>query len=423
MPRRNPWPLLTMRGKIFTLLGLALVLAGLLLGQRDVLWFGLFLLILPLTALVVVGRTRLRLTCERRVTPPEAVVGDRLEGELVVIKSGPLPTGLLHFEDHVPRALGRPPRFTVHRFSGEWRREITYPLAGLLRGRFHTGPLAVRATDPFGLVKLDRRFTATSEVMITPRIIPLPIMRNAIGAGSSGEATPQKAGVVGQDDILVREYRAGDDVRRIHWRSTARRNELMVRREEQAWDPAATVILDSRASSHAGKGRNSSFEWAVSAAASIALHFVDANFRIDLFDADGTMVTADRQAAATVTRQQVVNVMTEVQLSGRTALDRTVDHAMIAQRGQLMLAVTGRLSPRDVDLLLTAQRNRSRCFALVVDADTFTVRSERSSPQEYDDHRAAISMLRNHGWRVVEVSHGTELSDAWSDLDRMGELV
>ncbi len=423
MPRRNPWPLLTLRGKVFTLLGGVLVLGGLVLGQRDVLWFGLFLLVLPLTALLVVGRTRLRLTCERRTTPPEAVVGDRLTGELVITKSGPLPTGLLHFEDAVPRALGRPPRFTVHRIAGEWRREITYPLAGLLRGRFHTGPLAVRATDPFRLVKLDRRFTATSEVMITPRIVPLPIMRNAIGAGSSGEASPQKAGVVGQDDILVREYRAGDDVRRIHWRSTARRNELMVRREEQAWDPAATVILDSRSVSHAGHGRNSSFEWAVSAAASVALHFVDASFRIDLFDADGTMVAADRLAAATVTRQQIVNVMTEVQLSDRTTLARTIDHAMIGQRGQLMVAVTGRLASGDVDLLLAAQRNRPRCFALVVDADTFTVRSERSSPEQYDDHRAAVTMLRNHGWRVVEVSQGTEVSEAWSDLDRMGELV
>ncbi len=423
LPRRNPWPLLTVRGKTFAILGGLLLVAGIAFGQRDVLWFGLFLVILPLAALLVVGRARLRLACERRVSPPEAVVGDRLTGELVVTKSGALPTGLLQFEDSVPRALGRPPRFTVHRFAGKWRREITYPLAGLMRGKYRTGPLTVRATDPFGLVKLDRRFSATSDVMVTPRIVPLPIMRNAVGSGASGEASPQKVGVVGQDDVLVREYRSGDDVRRIHWRSTARRGEMMVRREEQAWDPAATVILDSRAASHAGKGRTGSFEWAVSAAASVALHFVDAGFRVDLFDADGGMVASDRLANATVTRQQVVNAMTEVQLSERSTLARTVDHALMAQRGQLMVAVTGRLTPGDVELLLNAQRNRARCFALVVDVDTFTARSERSTAEEYDDHRTALDLLRGHGWRVVEASQGAEVADAWADLDRMGEFV
>lgn len=419
----NPWTLLTLRGKTFVVVGGILVLAGILLGQRDVLWFGLMLFLLPLIALIVVARSRLRLTCERRISPPEAVVGERLVGELIVTKSGPMPTGLLQFEDDVPRGLGRAPRFTVHRFAGEWRREISYPLAGLVRGRFHTGPLTVRATDPFHLVKLDRRFNATTEVQITPRVVPLPMMRTAGGGGSTGDALPQKAGVIGADDVLVREYHAGDDVRRIHWRTTARRGELFVRREEQAWDPTATVILDSRASAHAGRGRGSSFEWAVSAAASIALHFVDAGFRVDLFDADGAMVSGERMAQANVTRQQIIDAMTDVALSSRSTLNRTVEHAAITQRGQLMVTILGRLTPGDAEVVLGAQRNRARVFAFVLDPDTFTARSERSTPRQFDEHRAALDRLRQAGWRVVEVAEGTELVDAWTDLDRIGEYV
>jgi len=421
--RYNPWQLLTLRGKTFAVLGALLLLGGILFGQRDVLWFGLFLLLLPLVAMLVVARSRLRLTCERRVVPQEAIVGERLLGELVITKSGQLPTGLLHFEDDVPRGLGRPPRFTVHRFAGEWRREITYPMAGLRRGRFHTGPLTVRATDPFQLVKLDRRFSATSEVQITPRIVPLPMMRTVSGAGSTGDALPQKAGVIGSDDVLVREYHAGDDVRRIHWRTTARRGELFVRREEQAWDPTATVILDSRSVAHAGTGRGSSFEWAVSAAASIALHFVDAGFRVDLFDAGGAMVRGERMAQATVSRQQIIDEMTDVETSPRATLTRTVEHASLATRGQLMVSVLGRLTRGDVEVLLGAQRNRARCFAFVLDADTFTSRSERSTPQAYDEHRAALDRMRNVGWRVIEVTSGMEVVDAWTNLDRVGEYV
>jgi uncharacterized protein (DUF58 family) len=421
--RYNPWLLLTLRGKTFVVVGGILLVGGILMGQRDVLWFGLFLFLLPLVAVVVVARSRLRLTCERRISPPEAVVGERLSGELIVTKSGQLPTGLLQFEDDVPRGLGRPPRFTVHRFAGEWRREITYPMAGLMRGRFRTGPLTVRATDPFHLVKLDRRFSATSEVQITPRVVPLPMMRTASGGGSTGDTMPQKAGVIGADDVLVREYHSGDDVRRIHWRTTARRGELFVRREEQAWDPTATVILDSRTSAHAGRGRGSSFEWAVSAAASIALHFVDAGFRVDLYDAGGAMVSGERGAQATVTRQQIIDAMTDVQLSPRSTLTRTVEHASLTQRGQLMVCILGRMSPGDAEVILGAQRNRAGVFAFVLDPDTFTSRSERSTPEQYDEHRAALDRLRQASWRVIEVTAGKEVVEAWTDLDRVGEYA
>ncbi|HEX7397585.1 MAG TPA: DUF58 domain-containing protein, partial [Propionibacteriaceae bacterium] len=101
--RYNPWLLLTLRGKTFVVVGAVLLLGGVLFGQRDVLWFGLFLFLLPLVAILVVARSRLRLTCERRVVPQEAIVGERLVGELIITKSGQLPTGLLHFEDDVPR--------------------------------------------------------------------------------------------------------------------------------------------------------------------------------------------------------------------------------------------------------------------------------------------------------------------------------
>ena len=94
---------------------------------------------------------------------------------------------------------------------------------------------------------------------------------------------------MGQDDAPIREYRHGDDLRRMHWRSTARVGELMVRREEQAWDPSATVMLDTRASAHAGEGMQHSLEWAISAAASIAIHFLEDGFSVEIYEADGSM--------------------------------------------------------------------------------------------------------------------------------------
>ena len=64
-----------------------------------------------------------------------------------------------------------------------WRRVVEYPLLGRVRGRFATGPLTVRTTDPFGLVQLDRQFVATTEVMVTPQVVPLPAIRTIGGGG------------------------------------------------------------------------------------------------------------------------------------------------------------------------------------------------------------------------------------------------
>ena len=85
----------------------------------------------------------------------------------------------------------------------------------------------------------------------------------------------------------MREYRRGDDLRRVHWRSSARVGELMVRREEQPWQSRATVFLDNRAGAHRGQGIASSLEAAVSAAASIAVHLSQRGFTVRLVTATG----------------------------------------------------------------------------------------------------------------------------------------
>ncbi|GAB3623394.1 DUF58 domain-containing protein [Mariniluteicoccus endophyticus] len=418
--KRNPWNLLTARGKFFLLAGLGIVLGAMLLGERDVLWLGALLVLLPGVALFLITRTRLRLACERGFEHGQIEIGQSLEGQLTLTKRGSLPAGLLKFEEHVPPALGRRPRFAVNNTTGAWERTINYPIIGHQRGRFRIGPLLVRSTDTFGLVKFDRQFTATSEVMVTPTIHSLGSMNNIVGGGSSGESRPQKVGVVGHDDVLIREYRQGDDVRRVHWRSTARRGELMVRREEQAWDPAVTLILDSRKSAHGGVGRDSSFEYAVSAAASVALHFMEDGFRVELFDADGSMLPHSDTPTG---RQQTLTTFTDAELSTNRLLADGLSHSMLGTQGQLVVAVTGRLTPQDAEMLLRARRQKSQGLAIVVDADSFVPRRDRADADTQADHDQAVATLKDHLWRVVEVSRTTDFAEAWRDLERIGAMI
>lgn len=421
--RRNPWSLLTPRGKMLLLIGVSTVVASMLLGQRDVLWLGLLLVLLPAISLLLIARTRLRLTCERGFDHGEMPIGETMEATLALEKRGNLPAGLLLFEEHIPPALGKRPRFGVNNVSGSWRRDVSYPLEGKQRGRYQIGPLLVRSRDAFNLVKFDRQFTATSEVLVTPRIHHLGTMANVTGGGSSGETRPQRLGMIGSDDVLIREYRQGDDVRRIHWRSTARRGELMVRREEQAWDPSVTLVLDSRATAHGGPGRESSFEYAVSCAASVALHFLDHGFNVDLFDAGGTMLPREIDRTYSTTRQHILHSFTDARPTATDHLAESLSSPLLGRQGRLIVAVTGRLSPADAEALIRTRRNRSQGMAVVIDVDTFVARSERATEQQKEDHAVAVQMLRNQLWRVAEVTRVTAISDAWKDLERLGELV
>ena len=396
--------------------GVVALLIAMVAGQRDVIRLSLLLLSLPLVALLLVSRARLRLSCERSVEPAQVPLGSPMRGRITLGQDGRLPAGILMLEDSVPRELGPRPRFLVDKADLSWRREVEYPLLGRIRGRFATGPLMVRTTDPFGLVQLDRQFVATTEVMVTPQIVSLPAIRSTGGGGSAGEARPHRIGVVGQDDALVREYRQGDEVRRIHWRSTAHRGQLMVRREEQAWDPSASVILDSRAGAHAGHGLHSSLEWAVSAAASVALHFLDEGYTVEVFEADGPLHVGQglgQHSAAAA--EVVISRLTDLTPKITSTLHYAVESAAEDRPGQLVVAVLGRLDGEDANALLRLQRNRAQGLALLLDVDTFA--DQPSSPRHQAEQELATRILRENQWRVVHVPRGMGVAQAWAALD------
>ena len=122
---------------------------------------------------------------------------------------------------------------------------------------------------------------------VTPRTVPLSTIPLGGAWTGSGDNRPRAFAIGSAEDVTVREYRRGDDLRRVHWRSSARVGELMVRREEQPWQSRATLFLDNRVRSHRGQGIASSLEAAVSVAASIAVHLTHRGFAVRLVTAAG----------------------------------------------------------------------------------------------------------------------------------------
>ena len=137
-------------------------------------------------------------------------------------------------------------------------------------------------------MEIGRSFSTTSTLVVTPRIFPLPrvtAQSSWLGEGDGGMRT---ISAVGEDDAAPRAYQDGDELHRVHWRSTARYGELMVRREEHQWRNSASVFLDTRRRAHTGqRARPRPFEFAVSAAASIGAHLSGEGFRARLITEAG----------------------------------------------------------------------------------------------------------------------------------------
>lgn len=409
---------LTMRGRCLLAAGLTAGLAGLILHERDLLRVAALLIAAPLVAVGFAARTRFRLTCSRRLDPARVATGDRARVVLRIENISRLPTGLLLIEDTIPYLLGGRPRVVIDRLAPRRPIDVGYHVSGELRGRYRVGPLTVRLMDPFGLCELPRAFTATETLVVTPQVVSLPAVQLSGEWGGAGHSTSRSVATYGDDDVATREYRHGDDLRRIHWRTTARRGELTVRREEQPWQSRGAVLLDTRLIAHRGDGPTSSLEWAVSAAASISLHLARTGFEIRLITDAGNEVSSAGLAGASFDGG-VLDVLAVVGPSS----GRSLHTGMSAVRRQgtegLLVAVVGALSPDDADGLARMRNGAASVgIALVLDTDSWITQSPQSAAASASSYQRTCQLLAQSGWRTIEVRRGDSLADLWPKAGR-----
>ena len=312
---------LTGRGLTMLMFGGLIAAGATMIGEPDLAWVGVFILSLPVLGLVIVMALPPRLTCERSVVPDSLPVGDAARVRLLVTSSRTVSFSALGFRDRLPDALGRDATFDLIRGLGRWTQAAGYDIATQQRGHFRIGPLLVRNSDAFGVAWRSWQATEhTTSLRVTPRLWPLALPRGGRASGASGDATPQRIGNAGTDDVLVREHRHGDGMRRVHWRMSAKRGELMVRLEEQPWDPAMTIIVDTRATAHIGSGPNSTLEWVLSLCTSLAVELLRDRLRVGLLGSDGVIfrpVNGESTGAAS----RLLATVTDVEPSGRSFLE------------------------------------------------------------------------------------------------------
>ncbi|WP_330329979.1 DUF58 domain-containing protein [Streptomyces sp. NBC_00536] len=409
---------LTTRGRSFLAAGVAAALCAYVLGQAELLRVGLLLTVLPLICVYALHRTRYRVSGSRRLTPMRVPAGAEARVQLRMDNVSRLPTGLLMLQDRVPYVLGPRPRFVLDRVEPGGRREVSYRVRSDLRGRYPLGPLQLRLADPFGLVELTRSFSTYDTLTVIPRTEPLPPVRLAGESSGYGDGSLRALALAGDDDVIPRGYRQGDDLRRVHWRSTARYGELMVRREEQPQRSRATVLLDTRRLAYEGAGPDSAFEWAVSGAASTLVHLLERGFSVRLLTDTGNSVPSEGAGGFSSGGQEsaeaaglMMDTLAIVGHSDGAGLSRAHDAVRGGHDG-LLVAFFGELDDVQTSMAAKMRGRSGGAVAFVVDTDAWADPAVvPSGPPSALAER--LRQLRDAGWTAVAVPPGTSFADLW----------
>ena len=150
------------------------------------------------------------------------------------------------------------------------------------RGLYALGPLTATAQDPFGVFQLKRSFGQPRKLMVYPATVPLPSFLLPLTNVAGESRTHRRSHHTTASASSLRDYQPGDAYKRIHWPSTARFSKIMVKEFDLEPSSDYWVVLDLQESAQAGQGDDSTEEYGVAIAASVAKRYLEANLKVGL---------------------------------------------------------------------------------------------------------------------------------------------
>lgn len=421
--------------------GAAFLLAAGVLGRRDLLAVAVLLLGLPLAAAVLLRLAKPRFDVERSFSPPLTETGTAATVKLSIRSRGSqIPAATMR--EGLPLRFGQSPTFRFPSGMAGDRRASTYEyrLRSSRRGLYAIGPVSAEFLDPFGLAKTVHTLGGTDQLAVAPAPHELPVLPLSGARGTEGTAPSRRRGTPSEDDATTREYRYGDPMRRVHWPATARHGELMVRQEEPVTAPTASILLDQRAAAYGagtlpftdesrGLLTTESFEWAVSAVISGAVHFSDGGYSVRFVDESSSpgllrspsAVDADESGfngsdGVHNLAEGLAGLGLQPAAPGPTLPaadavspgpfgDDLLDGLAGGRTPGPLLVIAGRLSATEATALAGAARYSPQPLALLV--------TDRPA-----DLRPVLAILREAGWTAAAVNPATPIASAWGLLDR-----
>ncbi|GGM11461.1 DUF58 domain-containing protein [Nakamurella endophytica] len=392
---------LTTRGRCLLAGGVAAGICAVVLDERDLLRVALLACALPVVAVLVTALRPVKVSAQHQVLPDRLRPGTAGQVTLVLTNDGATRTPSLELVEQPVPGLTAGTRALLPAVRPREQVAVSYPLTATRRGRLTLGPPLVRVYDPFDLWEDHRSLTSRREVLVVPTVVPLTGMPRSSGTRSAASGRARVGTVGGDPDVGVRPYRTGDDIRTIHWRASARQEDLVVRLEEPVSHGGATVLLDHRAAAHRGVDTGSSLETAVVLAASVSLHLLAADHQLRLVSHRGSVLAQGHDVADDV-------------LAGLA--DLSADPSAALQpggvgRSGLVVAVVADMTAADAVLLASSRPRSAEGIALVLAADDWA--SPTPQPPVDLAPPTAARVLGSAGWRVVTVRRGDDLAAAW----------
>lgn len=405
------WPF-TARGTGALALAIACFVLANEIGIVELIYFGMLLIGVLVASLVTLHLVRRTDRVTRSLSPDVGTVG---RPSTVIARVGvrsPLPTAPGSWDDTLPKGVSGIAHGTFPAVGSGLKGvdkivELEYTVTGVRRGIHPIGPLVVTATDPFGLTRRRTVFSERTNVTVAPAIIELSALTNLLGDAGGTLHTQNNQLGQGADNLVARPYVPGDSMRRIHWRASAHRGDLMVRQEEQESTPDAVVVLDRGVLRYTGDamaatGADPGFEAAVSVAISVITRLVHDGYAVDVVDSDGSALT-ERIDGGDMTAVE------DVRTGFATLTARRDDHLHRLPKlfqgvmtGPVVL-ITGRFDRADADAVAPVVHHSSLPILFAV------------APS-----RDALERALDLGWHAAPIDPDADVAGAWTGVVERG---
>jgi uncharacterized protein (DUF58 family) len=322
---------------------------------------------------------------------------ERFEGDDVVVDVR------LDHQAHVPPAS----LVLVERVSGIGERKTPleakhgrYTLARLRRGRYVFFEVRAVLEDAFGLQRVEVPLTTPSTLLVYPRLVELDRLFSEGGTYAQDGRRLLLRRPSGFDLHSVRDYERGESLRKVHWRSTAKRGALMVKELEDAPRDEVAVLLDAQSN---GGIAAESFDVQVRAAGSLLLAQARRGRRA-LLIVNGAQRTMQRVHSYETDWRQAYDLLAAAEADGHTPAAALLgDEGSSVARALELTVVTASLEPRLVERLLQRTLSQRRAALVFVDSASFGQNGPPPAPQP------ASLRLQAGGVPVAVVRQGDDL--------------
>lgn len=269
------------------------LIAGRIFGIFELYVIAAAMLALVLCASLWVLLNWRSLQVNRSVSPPRLHAGTTSTVTLNLSNDRLLPTPVAQITDEVDGAIRADAHVPPIRRKSSTRASYRVPTE--TRGWVEIGPMRTRVTDPFGLAASTRTSAPDAALLVLPRVFDIaPPPQPGGSIAQQADRAPNRVGASGDEFSSLRSYATGDDLRKVHWPSSARLGELVVRNEHIPEHGHSLVLLDVREQVADAE----TFEQMVSAAASIVLACRKRGDRVRMATTDGADKTADSDVEA-----------------------------------------------------------------------------------------------------------------------------